>query len=91
MMAATMSLEAVCLPLLSHTGARILAGPAWGNAEDSLLRSRMSQNKLSSTELLSLRQLLRVISFHKLHSVPGQIQREHSGRWMSNKIQQKHP
>ena len=90
-MAAMMSLKAECLPLLSHTGARILAGPAWDNAENSLLSSRMSQNKLSSTELLSMRQLLRVISFHTLRSVPGQIQREHLGRWMSNKIQQKHP
>lgn len=48
----------------------------------------MSLNEHSPIELFSLRQVIIVINFHILHSVPGQIQREHLGRWLSNKIEQ---
>ena len=51
MMAATMSLEAVCLPLLSHTGARILAGPAWGSKSGE---KGLDSGDVLETELMEL-------------------------------------
>lgn len=52
------------------------------------LRSRTGGNKHSIMHWFSLRELVTVIHHQTLHYVPGQIQREHLGRWMSNGIQQ---
>lgn len=73
MMVAKVSLEEKRPLFLSHKGIRVMSDCSWDNANDSGLRSRISQNKHSIIQLFSLREPVTVINFQMLHYVPGQI------------------